>query len=457
MVDNSQTRRDIDRILNAASIAVVGASPDPAKLGSITLATIIRGGYKGKIYPINPKASEIQGLKAYPSLSAVPDPIDVAFVLVPAQAVAGVLREAAAKGCAGSVILTAGFREAGHPEREAEIAQIAQETGMRLIGPNIQGIAYVPNKLSAMFWPTLTTEGPIGIVSQSGSVTGALGDWSTWDEVGCSAAINLGNQTDLCDSDFVDFLGEDPKTRSIAVYCEGPKQGRRFIETAARVAKKKGVAVLKSGRTASGRRATASHTGSLAGDDEVFSAACRQNGVYRAEDIEALYDAAKAMALIKPPKGNRLFAVSTSGGTNALAMDVAEKCGLVIPKFPPDFLARLDTINLPALSGRSNPLDLGGITEAEFMKVVTVLEEYDLADTYLLVFADPVPGAVNVAQYMVDKGFSTAVCYYGGGDQEKLDRVELGKRGIACFPSPERTIRAIGAAAWASMFRATHA
>ena len=193
-----QTVQAIDRIFKARSVAVVGVSSDPAKLGYMTLESILKGGYDGRVYPVNPRGGELLGLKVYKSLSQLPGRPDLVVILVPARFVPGVLREAAGQGIPGAVILSAGFREAGRADLEEEIAAIARETGLRFAGPNIQGINYLPNKLCAMFFPVITTRGPLAVVAQSGSVTAALSEWAAGEGLGISAAINLGNQTDLC-------------------------------------------------------------------------------------------------------------------------------------------------------------------------------------------------------------------------------------------------------------------
>ncbi|MBN1318881.1 MAG: CoA-binding protein, partial [Anaerolineales bacterium] len=269
----NQPKTYLNKLFNARSIAVVGASNNPEKLGYALLDTIRRAGYTGIVYPINRKSSEIQGLRAYPSLAEVPGEIDLAIILVPAPHAASVLDQAADKGIKVAALLCAGFREAGRQDLENELERAVTERGIRILGPNIQGFSHLPNQLCAMFWPVMTMAGPISIIAQSGSVTAALAEWAIEDGIGISAAVNLGNKTDLNESDLLEYLAEDPATGAIAMHLESVKDGRRFLEAARRAARKKPVVVLKSGSSEAGKRAAASHTGALAGRDEVFAAA----------------------------------------------------------------------------------------------------------------------------------------------------------------------------------------
>ena len=449
-----QTIQDLKAIFNARSVAVVGASETPGKFGYLTMESLLGGGYEGRLFPVNPKSQEIMGLKAYPSISDLPVDIEAVVVIVPAKFVAGVLREAAAKGAKGAIILSAGFREAGRPDLEEEIVAIARETGLRLMGPNIQGINYLPNKLCAMFFPVITTSGPLGVISQSGTVTAALSEWAADEGLGISAAINLGNQVDLSESDYLDFLAEDEKTKAIAMYIEGVKKGRRFLETIRRVGERKPIAVLKGGRSSIGAKSAASHTGSLAGSHQVFSAACRQFGVFAANDLETLYDGSKALATLPSPRGSRLFIVSTSGGAGTLSADEAEGWGLTLPELDPEFVEELKGLELSPLATLANPLDLASISAADFTKVLIAAGRFDLADVVLVSYGDPVVGGVETALELAARlKAGLAVSYLGGGDEEKEGRVKLQAAGVPVFPAPERAVRGIGAAVWRAEYR----
>ena len=448
-----QTFQSIEGILNARSIAIVGASNNPDKFGGMAMKTIIGGGYKGHLYPVNPKSNKIMGLQAYKHLTDIPESVDTVVIIVPARFLAGILKEAALKGIKGAIILTAGFKEFGRMDLEEELQEISKTHGIRIMGPNIQGITYLPNKMNAMFFPILKQQGPLAVITQSGSVTAALSEWAERDGVGVAAAINLGNQADICESDYLDYFADDPEVGTIVCYLEGIKDGHRFITSLKRAVAKKPVAILKTGRTDAGAKSAASHTGSLAGNYAVFKGICSQYGAISVKELSQLYDAAKGLAFIKPPKGNRLVILSTSGGSATLASDEAELSGLELPSLTLEAKEELGTIGLGVMARITNPLDMPADNAHNFLKVAQVIDKYDIADIILFSFADPVKNA--------DKAFvsdarklkaSVAACCFGGGKLELSSTPVMGQAGMAVFPAPERAIRGIGAAVLRSIF-----
>ncbi|HEX9012334.1 MAG TPA: CoA-binding protein, partial [Anaerolineaceae bacterium] len=438
-------------------MAVIGASSNPDKLGNAILANLIQGGFPGAIYPVNPRESEILGLPVIPDVSHLPDGIDLAVVVVPAGAVAGVLRAAASKGARAAIVISGGFREAGRTDLEDGLKAVAAETGLRIVGPNCQGINYLPNRLCAS-WPLLTARGPVAVISQSGTVAATLGGWASEEGFGVSALISLGNQIDVSESELLEFFAGDPNTRAIAMYLEGAHDGRQFLQTLQRVIPQKPVVVLKSGCTVHGQRAASSHTRSLAGRDEVFEGLCRQFGLYRAGSIESLYDSAKAMATLPACPGKRVMVVTSSGGSGILAVDQADRLGLEIPALPAAAAAELKTVDIPANATLSNPLDLTVATAVQYQNALDVLQKYDLADYFLLIFGDPIPGAAEAALRARDRGGAGIVAaYLGGGEVEKTERYKMHSLGIPVFPTPERAVQAIHAAEWSARFRRLHA
>jgi acyl-CoA synthetase (NDP forming) len=453
MMNEISSTQALSQIFNARSIALVGASDDPKKFGYMTLNSLIAGGFAGPIYPVNSKGGEIMGLKVYTNLKEIPASIDLVVVIVPAKFVPEVLADAAEKGAKGAVVLSGGFREAGRPDLENDIIAVARQKGIRIFGPNIQGINYLPNKLCAMFFPVIKAKGPLAIISQSGTVTAALSEWAAGEELGISAAVNLGNQADLCEADYLEFFASDPSTKSIVMYLEGVKDGRRFLEVLREACRQKPVAILKAGRTTSGQRSAASHTGSLASNFGVFSAACRQCGAFITGDLETLYDAGKGLATIRPPAGNRILSISTSGGAGTLAADQAEECGLTMPVLPAEVVDEVKRNGAPPLAILSNPLDLVSIRADDFRRVIMVLDQFDVTDAILLNFGDPIAGGVELAEELAGRiKASLAVAYFGGGDEEKKGRTELQRIGIPVFPTPERAVRGIGAANWVARY-----
>ena len=440
-----ETRDSLERMFNSRSIAVVGASNDPRKFGYMTLDCLIKGGFKGELFPVNPKADQVLGLKAYPSVSDLPGTIDLVSIIVPAKFVPGVIHEAGAKGAVGAVVHSGGFSEAGNHELEAELLAAAREHGMRFMGPNIQGVNYIPNKMCCMFLPVIKTKGPMAVITQSGTVTTAFSEMAADEGLGISAAVNLGNQADLCESDYLDFFAINDQTRVILMYLEGVKQGRRFLDTLKKTTGNKPVVVLKAGRTAVGQRSAASHTGSMASRYEVFAAACRQNGAYVADDMEDAFDAAKALACMRSPKGNRLLSIATSGGAGTLAGDHAERNGLTMPLLPAEAVEGMKRAGAPPLAVLSNPLDMVSLDVGAFERVITTVDKYNPADVILLNLGDPLLGAAELTDKLSnDLAASFAVTYFAGGEEEKRGRVAMHRQGQAVFATPERAMRGIG-------------
>jgi len=439
----------IRRMLNARRVAVVGASRDPKKLSGTLLPSILTGGYTGEVFPVNPKADVVAGLKAYPSVTDIPSNLDLVIIAVPARFVPGIIHEAADKSAAGAIVISAGGRESGKPQFEREILQIARERGLRFFGPNTQGVAYAPNHLSAVFWPVVTVPGPIAVVGQSGAVVAAITDWAQDDGLGVNASISLGNQADICESDVIRVLADDVQTRAIALYLEGVDDGGRFVNAVRKVGPRKPIVVLKCGRSQRGREAVASHTGSLAGSDQVFDGVCRQFGVVRAEDSESLYDIAKILACMRLPAGRRVLVISSSGGSCALAADVGDKTGLVLPDLPGELVGALRDIGLAEWGSFANPLDLGSPFVEQFRAAIRITDEANVADIILPVFGDPIEGAADLmAELVPETRARLCAAYYGGGAVEQFERRRMQRAGVPVFPSPERAMKAIGASCW---------
>jgi len=435
--------RDLDRIFNASSVAIVGASTNPEKLGYEILNNLINMGYEGPIYPINPKADEVLGLKAYPSLSDVGKPIDVIAVIVPGKFAPGVIEEAGRLGVKGAVVISGGFREIGNDDLEAAMVSAARAGGVGIIGPNCQGINYPANKL-CISWPLIKCQGGLALISQSGTIAAALGDRAEKEDIGISGLVALGNRCDIDESDLINFFGADPSTEVIAVYIEGVKDGDKFMDVGRRVAKDKPVLVLKGGRTERGRQAAESHTKSIAGRGEIFDAALRKIGFEKVESIDELYDCSKVLAVEKKRPGRRVQVITSSGGSGIVAVDVLEELGLDVAPLSDSGRARLKEV-LPSHCVVGNPLDLTGDTPAERYTeaVLALAEEEPGIDLYLLIFGDPIPRAMENCLEMkeaVDKPI--IACYIGGGEVEEVEFKKMNGARIPTFPTPERVARA---------------
>jgi len=315
----------IDDLFNSRSVAIVGV-PRGLKTGSVFLTALLEQGYSGRIYPVNPKADEIAGLKAYPSVADIPGPVDLAIVLVPQQKALDVVRECVAKGVKGAVLFTSGFSETGTREGqdlEDEILQAARTGGMRLIGPNGMGL-YAP-KTGLSFFPGVSKEpGPVGMISHSGSLTNILGTIAETKGIRFSKVISSGNECDLTAADFLTYLGHDPDTGLIGAYIEGIKGGPYFLNALRQASLNKPVIMWKVGLTPEGARASASHTGAMAGSRDVWQGMLRQSGAVPVVGFEALTDALMGFSMLPPDPGNRMAVISGPGG---LAVSAAEACG----------------------------------------------------------------------------------------------------------------------------------
>ncbi len=426
----------LQALFRPQSIAVVGASTAPEKLGYQILKNILEAGFPGKIYPVNPKAQEILGRPCYPSITALPDSVDLGVIIIPARLVPDAIREGSSRGMKGAIVISGGFSETG-PEGEAlqaELIKAAHETRIAVVGPNCQGINHPHHPLCAS-WPLLTKRGRMAVISQSGTVGAALMDWASQEELGVSAFVSLGNRADVDESDLIHYFANDPETRVIAIYMEGVKMAQKFLQ-AVRTCRKP-LVILKAGRTPKGRRAAESHTRSLAGQDEVYEGVFRQFGVHRAQDLEQMYDFSKALAYLPRPKGPKLLIVTSSGGSGILATDTAEMTGLDVAPLPEEITTRLRGV-LPRHCIVANPLDLTGDATAQmYREVAEAAAPY--FDAIALIFGDPIPGASEVVTMTPPQ----LVIYLGGAEVERHERLLFHRKGIPVFPTPERGIRAL--------------
>ena len=425
-------------IFKPKSVAVIGASTAPGKLGHDILANLKNGGFSGPLYPINPKAEEILGLKVYKSISDTPAAPELAVVVIPARIVAPTLEQCAAKGVKAAIVITGGFAEAG-PDGERlqdELAQVVRKTGLRVIGPNCQGVN-MPHERMCASWPLITTKGKIAFASQSGTVGAAFLDMAAAERLGVSGFVSLGNRVDVDEAEVLSYFNQDPHTAVIALYLEGVKRASYFLDALREATKP--VVILKAGRTVAGSKAAESHTKSMAGTDAIYEALFRKYQVYRADNLEELFDFAKALAYLPRPQGRRLMITTSSGGAAILAIDEAEKCGLTVPEPNAILKERLREM-LPAHCAVGNPVDLTGdaISAPELYKQVMDKTRDDY-DAQVVIFGDPIPGASQ----QVTAGAPEVVVFLGGAEVEREERGKLYEAGIPVFPTPERGIRAL--------------
>ncbi|MCG2721663.1 MAG: acetate--CoA ligase [Thermodesulfovibrionales bacterium] len=387
----------LNSFFSPKSIAVIGASRTPGKVGFDILKNIIQYDYEGRVYPINPSADEILGKKSYPSLADVPDSVELAVVVVPAKNVLEVIEQCGKKKIGSAIIITAGFKESGveGARLEHELVYRAAEAGVRFVGPNCLGIIDTHAKMNASFAAGMPAQGGIGFFSQSGALCLAVLDRALPDGIGFSKFISMGNKADITDTDIMRALAEDENTKVILGYIEGVSDGKKFMEVASEVSKKKPLIILKSGTTSSGAKAASSHTGALAGREATFDAAFRQSGVIRAYTLKDIFNFALAFASQPLPKGPYIAIITNSGGPGILAADACDKSDLQLVTLHKETIDKLREF-LPPVASFYNPIDILGDSGAERYEKTLQLVLQDSSIQGVLVLLTPT-ATVDVA------------------------------------------------------------
>jgi len=376
----------LEHFFNPSSIAVVGASQNPGKIGHDILHNILQYGYKGNVYPINPKTQEILGCEVYPDLISAPSGIDAVIVAVPPAAVMSVVEQCGKKRIDSVVIITAGFKEIG-PEGarlEENLAVQASELGIRVIGPNCLGIIDTSSSLNASFAAGMPLAGHIGFFSQSGALCVAILDWALGENIGFSRFVSLGNKMDISETDIMLSMGQDENTRVILGYLESIEDGPRFMKAAREVSKTKPIIIIKSGTTSAGAKAASSHTGALAGSDHAYRAAFKQSGIIHAESMQSLFEYAMAFANQPLPKGPSLAIITNSGGPGILAADACDRSSLHLTPIRKETADRLREF-LPPIASLYNPIDIiGDASHERYKKTVEVVLKDDFIHSVLI-------------------------------------------------------------------------
>ncbi|WP_244295143.1 GNAT family N-acetyltransferase [Micromonospora orduensis] len=443
-------RASLRPLLAPTSIAVVGAGRRPGGIGHETLQALREYGFTGDLYAVNPHATAIAGVPAYPSFAHLPAPVDLAVIAVPAEAVAGVVAEAGAAGVRAAVVLGSGFGEAGAQgrARQAEMVRLARAHGIRLVGPNCLGIVNTDPavRLNASFTPAAPFRGGLAVASQSGAVGIALLDLTARAGCGVSTFVSLGNKADVSGNDLLAYWFDDPATTAVALYLESFGNPRKFARTVRALARRKPVLAVKSGRSTAGARAGASHTAAAAAPDVAVEALFAQAGVVRVDHLGDLMDAARMLTGQPLPAGERLAVVGNAGGVNVLAADAAEAAGLRVPSLSPGLRERLAGV-APDAAGHDSPLDLGAAaTPAAFAKTVEALAVSGEVDSLLVVVAatrtNDVPATLAAITPVVDAhpGLTVAAVVIGLPAAQPT----FGERRTPIFDLPERAVRALG-------------
>jgi acetyl coenzyme A synthetase (ADP forming)-like protein len=440
-----------------SSVALVGASREPGKLGYEVLRNIVDAGYGGKLYPINPKADEILGLKCYHSIKDIPGEVELAVIIVPARFVSSTISDCGTKGVRAAVVISGGFGETGPAgaELERQLAEAARNSGIRVVGPNCQGLNNTSVGLCAS-WPLVKRRGPISVISQSGTFLAAMAVWSENDGIGVNKIVALGNKCDVNETELLEYMAADEGTKVVALYIEGVRDGRRFFKIAREASEKKPIVVLKGGRTPKGAEAVASHTRSLAGKDSVFDAAFKQAGIQRAYSIEDLYDASKAFATLPLPKGKNVGIVTSSGGSGIIAVDACEELGLNVVGLPADVRDRLKE-KLPPECILRNPLDITGSANSKmYDEVLEALSESSDMHSVMTIVGDPMPGISAVIETYLSRGKTIVPVMLGGGKAEEEEKARMVELRIPFYSCPYRGARALSALVKYASWKKSH-
>jgi acetyltransferase len=438
-----------EQFFSPKSVAVIGASREPGKLGSQILSNILSGQYPGKVYPVNPKATEISGLKCYPDVSSIPDIPDLAIVVVPAKIVCSVIEECGKKGTKAAIVISAGFKESGDEgrKREQELVNVAKKYGCRIIGPNCLGIIDTYSDLNVSFAPVMPGKGSIAFISQSGALISAVLDWSRKQKIGFSRIISMGNMADVSESELIEACAEDERTKVILFYVEGVKDGKEFINRVSKITTKKPVIAIKAGLTGSGSKAASSHTGSLAGMAEAYSAAFKKTGVLQVAHMEELFDLSLAFAYQPPIKGDRIAIITNAGGPAVIATDAVEKQGLKIAPLSEQTMKTLKE-NLPPAANTHNPVDvLGDATEQGYkIALDNVMKDNAVDGIVVILTPQTITRPLETAHVVVENANrykKTVVTSFMGGVSVEVAIDFLRQSRIPNYEFPERAVRAL--------------
>ena len=430
------------------SVAVVGATENPGSVGRTILWNLVTSPFGGTVFPVNPKRTSVLGVKAYPSLSEIPEPVDLAVIVTPPPSVPGLIRECGETGVRGAVVISAGFKEVGPAGAalEQKVLEEARAAKIRVIGPNCLGVMCPLTGLNATFATTIARPGPVGFISQSGALCTAVLDWSLKEMVGFSAFVSVGSMVDVGWGDLIYYLGNDPKTRSIVIYMESIGDARSFLSAAREVALNKPIIVIKPGRTAAAAKAAASHTGSLTGSDEVLEAAFRRVGVLRVNTIADMFYMAEVLSKQPRPKGPRLTIVTNAGGPGVLACDSLIQGGGELTELSAETIEAFNAV-LPPTWSHNNPVDIIGDASPErYAKALEIAAKDPHSDGMLVILTpqamtDPTRIAEQLKPMAKLEGKPVIASWMGGVDVAAGEEI-LNRANIPTFPYPDTAARA---------------
>ncbi|MFF0724172.1 acetate--CoA ligase family protein [Streptomyces sp. NPDC004134] len=445
----------MNRLMKPRSVAVIGASNETGKIGNSVMRNLVDGGFPGDIHPVNPKADDILGRKAYKSIADVPGEVDVAVFAIPAAYVPAALEEVGRKGVPNAVLIPSGFAETGEHELQRRIVDIAAEHGVRVLGPNIYGYYSTWQDLCATFCTPYDVKGGVALTSQSGGIGMAILGFARTTKTGVSAIVGLGNKSDVDEDDLLTYFGEDENTTCIAMHLEDLKDGRAFVDAARATVRKKPVVVLKAGRTSAGAKAAGSHTGALAGDDAVYDDVLRQAGVIRAPGLNDMLEYARALPVLPTPQGDDIVVITGAGGSGVLLSDAVVDNGLRLMEIPAD-LDEAFMRFIPPFGAAGNPIDItGGEPPATYEATIRlgltdprihalVLGYWHTIVTPPMVFAEL--AARVVAEERAKGNVKPVVASLAGDTEVEEASAYLFERGVVAYPyTTEKPVAVLGA------------
>jgi acetyltransferase len=448
----------LDELLYPKTVAVIGASRTPGKVGYAVLENLVKAGYQGKVIPVNPSGGELLGLKVCADLKDCADKIDLSIVVVPTKGVMAALEASVHAGAKAICVITAGFKEVGAEgaKLELEMAAYCAKNGVRLLGPNCLGLINTDNCMNASFAVQMPKPGVISVLSQSGALCTAILDWSAGRGVGLSKLFSIGNKADICENDLLLALKDDPTSKVIACYLESINEGDEFIKVAEQVCSVKPVVVLKAGTTQAGTKAASSHTGSLAGADIAYGAAFRRSGVVRADNFESLFDFATALAMQPLPKGDRVAIITNAGGPGIMAADAVENLGMQVKPLKKEIADALRD-KLPAAASVANPIDVLGDADPErYALALQAALNDDSVDSIIVILTPQAmsrPAETARAIISALNGAKPVLAAFMGGSDVMPAREEFVAANLPDYPAPERAVAALRAMVDYSMWR----
>ncbi len=440
----------LEKFFNPQSVAVVGASRKKGKVGCEILTNIIAAGYKGKIFPVNKAADEIAGLKCYPDLKSIGQTPELVIIVVPAEAVSGLMRQCADIGAKAVIIITAGFKEVGPQgyELEKQVLKIAKQGGIRVIGPNCLGVISTASRLNASFGGAMPASGAIGYLSQSGALLAAILDMANAQQIGFSKLVSIGNKADINELELIKALGEDPDTKVIAGYLENITEGNAFVAEAEKISSRKPILLMKSGGTAAGAQAASSHTGSLAGAETAYECVFERAGIVRCDSIRHQFDYAQVFANQPLPKGNSVAVITNAGGPGIMAADAIERQALTFAELSERTISTLAS-KLPSAANLNNPVDILGdaLAEPYEFAIKTVLDDPNVDIVLVLLTPQAMTQAKETARVIVNISQQNTrkpiLASFLGAEKVEEGVKVLQKGRIPQYDSPENAVAAI--------------